>query len=184
MTRRRFKTAPRKLRSRIKKKALNPRPRSPAPQKLRRTLVTCPTSSEFIRQISIPSRRRACRHSAIFSNANAETPFLTCGVTCVHIRRADAPFEIVYNLYSISTGARVRLKAAVNDVEGIESVTSVWPAANWMEREVFDLFGVNFRNHPDLRRILLPPEWEGHPLRKEYPLEFVGTIGQAQPAQS
>src|SRR5947208_659466 len=66
---------------------------------------------------------------------------------------------------------RVRLKASVN--EGIDSVTGVWPAADWPEREVYDLFGVKFRNHPDLRRILLPPDWDGHPLRKDYPLEFV-----------
>ena len=84
----------------------------------------------------------------------------------------EAPLEVVYNLYSISSNERVRLKVSVNG-EGVESVTSVWPAADWLEREVYDLFGVTFLNHPDLRRILLPPDWEGHPLRKDYPLEFV-----------
>src|SRR5436305_1955730 len=62
--------------------------------------------------------------------------------------------------------------AAAGD-DGLESVSSVWPAANWMEREVFDLFGVSFKNHPDMRRLLLPSDWDGHPLRKDYPLEFM-----------
>jgi NADH:ubiquinone oxidoreductase subunit C len=78
---------------------------------------------------------------------------------------------MVYNLFAIEENERIRLKAAVKD--SVESVTSVWPSANWLEREVFDLFGVTFTNHPDLRRLLLPPDWEGYPLRKDYPLEFV-----------
>lgn len=94
-------------------------------------------------------------------------------LTCVHFPQREQPFDVVYNLYSISANERLRLKVATNDKQGVESVTSVWPSANWMEREVFDLFGVLFHNHPDLRRILLPPDWEGHPLRKDYSLEFV-----------
>ena len=80
---------------------------------------------------------------------------------------------ITHNLFSIPKNERVRLKVLTTDVEGVESVTSVWPSANWLEREVYDLFGVVFHNHPDLRRILLPPDWIGHPLRKDHALEFV-----------
>jgi NADH-quinone oxidoreductase subunit C len=104
---------------------------------------------------------------------DGETPFdYLSDLTCVHYpEKKQAPFEVVYNLYSILTNERVRLKVTTSDE--VESVTSVWPAANWMEREVFDLFGVKFRNHPDLRRLLLPPDWEGYPLRKDFPLEFI-----------
>src|SRR5207253_1919662 len=76
-------------------------------------------------------------------------------------------------LFSISRNERVRLKVSIAEDETVDSVTAVWPSANWMEREVYDLFGVTFNNHPDLRRILLPPDWKGHPLRKDYPLEFI-----------
>lgn len=106
---------------------------------------------------------------------DAETPFdYLSDLTCVHWpERWEAPFEVVYNLYSISGSERVRVKAAAGEAEGVESVTGVWPAANWMEREVYDLYGVRFGNHPDLRRLLLPSDWQGHPLRKDYPLEFI-----------
>jgi NADH-quinone oxidoreductase subunit C len=82
-------------------------------------------------------------------------------------------FEVVLHLYSIGKNHRVRLKARVGDEEGegaeIDSVTDLWPGANWFERETFDMLGVKFRGHPDLRRILMYPEFEGHPLRKDYP---------------
>ena len=81
-------------------------------------------------------------------------------------------FEVVYHLYSITHNHRVRIKARVpEDPCQIDSVVELWPAANWMEREVWDLYGVRFRNHPDLRRILLYEEFEGFPLRKDYPKE-------------
>jgi NADH-quinone oxidoreductase subunit C len=130
---------------------------------------------EFLGQLSIGIARSEIVKVCEFFRDDAETPFnYLSDVTCVHFPdRTDAPFEVVYNLYSISANERLRLKVEVGDGEGIESVTGVWPAANWMEREVFDLFGVNFLNHPDLRRILLPPDWQGHPLRKDYALEFV-----------
>ena len=93
------------------------------------------------------------------------------GVTAVDWHPAEPRFEIVYLLHSLERNERLRLKCRVpSGGAGIESVTAVWPGANWYEREVFDLFGIVFRNHPDLRRIMLPEGWEGHPLRKDYPV--------------
>ncbi len=132
-------------------------------------------ASEFLGQLSIRiDPARVVQVCEALKN-DQQTPFnYLSDLTCVHYPdNISAPFEVVYNLYSIAANERVRLKATVNAGEGVESVTGVWPSANWLEREVFDLFGINFINHPDLRRILLPPDWKGHPLRKDYPLEFV-----------
>jgi NADH-quinone oxidoreductase subunit C len=132
-------------------------------------------ASEFLGQLSVRIEPSRVVEVCEFLRRDVESPFdYLSDLTCVHFPdNADAPFEVVYNLYSISANARVRLKARTTDAAGVESVTGVWPAANWMEREVYDLFGVQFHGHPDLRRILLPPDWEGHPLRKDYPLEPV-----------
>ena len=132
-------------------------------------------ASEFIGQLSIKIEAARIVEACDALKRDPKTPFdYLSDLTCVHFpERLDAPFEIVYNLYSIPGNERVRLKVAIGDGEQVQSVTSVWPTANWMEREVYDLFGVVFANHPDLRRILLPEDWEGHPLRKEYPLEFM-----------
>ena len=79
---------------------------------------------------------------------------------------------MIYQLLSIPKKERVRLKVRLDGSDPVvESVTSVWPAANYFEREVFDLFGVRFSGHPYLRRLLMPEDWEGHPLRKDYPVE-------------
>lgn len=92
-------------------------------------------------------------------------------VTAVDRYPAEPRFEVVYHLYSIERNEWLRLKCRLNGANPvIESVTSVWRSANWYEREVFDLFGIQFLNHPDLRRILMPEGWEGHPLRKDYPV--------------
>ncbi len=80
-------------------------------------------------------------------------------------------FEVVYLLYSMKDNLRLRLKAKVRESESISSVESIWKAANWAEREVYDLFGIFFENHPDLRRILLWDSYEGHPLRKDFPVK-------------
>jgi NADH-quinone oxidoreductase subunit C len=81
-------------------------------------------------------------------------------------------FEVVYHLYSLSRGKRLRIKVGVDAAAPeVPSAIAIWPAANWMEREVWDLYGIRFAGHPDLRRILLYDEFEGHPLRKDYPKE-------------
>ena len=95
-----------------------------------------------------------------------------CDVTAVDWYPSEPRFEVVYHLLSIPQKERIRLKARLDGSSPvIESITSVWPSANYFEREVFDLFGVRFTGHPLLQRIMMPDNWEGHPLRKDYPVE-------------
>jgi NADH-quinone oxidoreductase subunit C len=92
-------------------------------------------------------------------------------VTGVDWYPAEPRFEVVYHLLSISRNLRLRVKCKLPGANPeIDSLTGVWRSANWYERETFDLFGIRFRNHPDLTRIMLPEDWEGHPLRKDYPV--------------
>lgn len=163
----------------VKKKEEGPKPVDAANHPLVKSLIAkfngaVIESVEFIGQLSIRIDGPRIVEVCDFLKRHPETPFnYLSDLTCVHVPdRKESPFEIVYNLYSIPANERVRLNVATTE-EGPESVTGVWPAANWMEREVFDLFGVRFRNHPDLRRLLLPPDWEGYPLRKDVSLEFV-----------
>ena len=79
-------------------------------------------------------------------------------------------FEMVYNLFSTRHKWRIRLKVRVREDEEVPTAIPVWPGANWAEREVWDMYGIRFKGHPDLRRILMDERWEGHPLRKDYPL--------------
>ncbi len=88
--------------------------------------------------------------------------------TAVDYPKREKRFEINYQLYSFKRNDRLRLKVQAAESEKIPSVAGVWPAANWLEREVYDMFGVSYEGHPDLRRILLPEDWKGHPLRKDY----------------
>jgi len=164
----------------VKKKEEGPKPTDAADHPLVKRLKAkfadaVGDASEFIGQLSVDIARERIVEVCDFLRTDEKTPFdYLSDLTCVHYTdRGDTPFEVVYNLFSISTNERVRLKAKTSEAAGIDSVTSVWPAANWLEREVYDLFGIRFANHPDLRRLLLPPDWEGYPLRKDFPLEFV-----------
>jgi NADH-quinone oxidoreductase subunit C len=106
----------------------------------------------------------------LYSDADLQYHMLTdlCGVDYF----PQAPrFEVVYLLYSFKNNDRMRLKTKVGEGESVSSVESIWKAADWLEREAYDLFGISFVNHPDLRRILLWDGYEGHPLRKDFPVE-------------
>jgi NADH-quinone oxidoreductase subunit C len=93
-------------------------------------------------------------------------------ITCVDWYPNEPRFDVVYHLLSIPRHERLRLKVRLAGSDpSLESITSVWPSANFFEREVYDLFGVRFSGHPNLRRIMMPEDWEGHPLRKDYPVE-------------
>jgi len=91
-------------------------------------------------------------------------------VTAVHYPKREAQFDIVYILYSFHNNERVRVKTQVRDGERLHSAVAIWPTANWLEREVYDMFGIGFEAHPELKRILMPDGWKGHPLRKDYPI--------------
>ncbi len=103
-------------------------------------------------------------------------------LTAVDYPDREPRFEVVAHFYSLNRGHRLRLKARVGDRDGetveLDTVTDLWASANWLERECYDMFGVKFLGHPDLRRILLYPEFEGHPLRKDYPAEKIQPLLQ------
>ncbi len=93
-------------------------------------------------------------------------------LTAVDYLGQEPRFEVVYHLYSLKFNKRVRIKARVPESDcNIDSVVPIWPGANWFEREAFDMYGITFTGHPELRRILLYEEFQGHPLRKDYPLK-------------
>jgi len=95
--------------------------------------------------------------------------------------RAEGRFDVIYCLYSTRLRHRVRLKVILGEQQPLASVTSIWPAADWLEREVYDMFGVGFTGHPDRRRILMPEDWQGFPQRKDYPLEGPGELLMENP---
>ncbi len=119
---------------------------------------------------------------ATFLRDSPGTSFDSCSdVTAVDWPPRKQRFDVVYSLYSTQYRHRVRVKVRAAENEPVPSVSEVWPAANWLEREVYDMFGVNFVGHPDRRRLLMPDEWQGHPQRKDYPLEGPGDLLMESP---
>jgi NADH-quinone oxidoreductase subunit C len=127
----------------------------------------------FRDEVTIFIRREKLRRVAEFLRDDPELSFdFLADVTALDHFPNEPRFESVYHLLSFKTAQRLRLKVRLpGDDARVESMVAVWPAANAYEREVFDLFGVQFENHPFLRRILMPEDWEGHPLRKDYPVQ-------------
>ena len=89
-------------------------------------------------------------------------------LTAVHYPKREQQFDVVWILYSFPRNERIRVKTLIKDGDKVPTSTAMWTTANWLEREVFDMFGIQFDGHPELKRILLPEDWKGHPLRKEY----------------
>lgn len=104
---------------------------------------------------------------ARYSRDDEKFDFLT-DLTAVDWPRREKRFDLVLNMYSFAKNDRLRLKVQLGMDEPVKSVADIWPTANWLEREVYDMFGIIFEGHPDLRRLLLPEEWQGFPLRKDY----------------
>ena len=132
------------------------------------------TGAKFDRdELSIYIGRPFIREAVAVLRDDPELQFnFLSDVTCVDWYPTEPRFEVVYHLLSMPRKDRVRLKVKLDGGDArLESITSVWPSADYFEREVFDLFGVHFEGHPYLRRIMMPEDWEGHPLRKDYPVE-------------
>ncbi len=109
---------------------------------------------------------------------------LLADLTAVDWWPGEPRFEVVYQLVSFDPSGRLRLKTRLaGDNPAVATVSTVWPAANWLEREVYDLFGIVFDGHPDLRRLLMPDDWVGHPLRKDYPVQVKTPVKVHEPLQ-
>jgi NADH-quinone oxidoreductase subunit C len=128
---------------------------------------------EFRGETTLVLPRKILRAVAERCRDHAELKFdLLTDATCVDRFPQEPRFELNYHLVSIPRRDKIRLKVRLSGSDPVvDTLVPVWPGANWLEREIFDLFGIRFEGHPDLRRILLPEDWEGYPLRRDYPVE-------------
>lgn len=128
---------------------------------------------EFRGETTIVVPRELLREAAACCRESEELQYnLLTDATCVDRFPMEPRFEVSYHLVSIPRRDRLRLKTKLSGTDPVmETLVPVWPGANWLEREIFDLFGIQFTGHPDLRRILLPDDWEGFPLRRDFPTQ-------------
>jgi NADH-quinone oxidoreductase subunit C len=159
------------------KPAAPPKPKGPVPEPWTSPLVDAIKEKfgdqfvkaySFIGQNQIEVKKERIVEIMTFLRDNTISPFnYLADETAVHWPK-DEQFEIVYILYSFEKNEYLRIKTRIKEFEPIDSVVSVWSTADWLEREVYDMFGVRYQNHPNLKRILLPEDWVGFPLRKDY----------------
>ncbi len=157
--------------------AAPPKPPVPAPQpleteltrRLKQTYGTGVEAFSYVGQNYLVVGRDIV-HEILHVLVHDESFDYCVDLTAVHYPKNEKPFEIVYILYSFPKNERLRVKTTVAEGEEVPTVTDLWPTADWLEREVFDMFGIVFTGHPNLKRILLPDGWKGYPLRKDYPI--------------
>ena len=161
--------------------AAPPKPPAPPPKKEERTPLDNDLVKRFrerfgeaVREAWLDRKQAmlvvdAAKLRAVCQYARDHEKFdMLVDLTAVDWPKREKRFEVVLQLYSFAKNERLRVKAPAADGEAVPSVISVWPAAGWLERECFDMFGIRFEGHAGLKRILLPDEWQGHPLRKDY----------------
>jgi NADH-quinone oxidoreductase subunit C len=153
-----------------------PKPEAPKPEPWNCDLV-CSLKAQYgsgIREASTCARQNclvvdnSIAWEILLRLRDDETFKYCVDITAVHYPKREVQFDIVYILYSFHKNERLRIKTQVRDGEHVRSVVAIWSTADWLEREVFDMFGIVFDEHPELKRILMPDDWQGHPLRKDY----------------
>lgn len=159
--------------------------KKPPPPKKPAVMETSPWESELTRRLALEFGDQILEFSSylgqnfLVARPEAVIPILRflrdeigfdylVDVTAVDYPQREERFDLIYIVYSFARNERIRLKTRIRDGYQPETATGLYPGANWLEREVFDMFGIRFTHHPDMKRILLPDDWQGHPLRKDY----------------
>jgi NADH-quinone oxidoreductase subunit C len=148
-------------------------PKTLIPQKLKEKFPSVEFDvSDYRDELTIKFDKKNIVEVCTFLKSDLELEFKLCSdITAIDWATRKNRFTLVYNIFSMKHNFRLRLKSDVDEVDcKIDSVSSVWRSANWQERETYDMYGIKFKNHPDLRRMYMPEEFEYHPLRKDFPL--------------